>query len=240
MSNHQILDGITHRGLRIRTAAGPEFGDGVMACLAIPSEFRRLQNSFPILFRRDLERDTFSALALLGFEDGENLFVHDGRWTAPYRPLALSIQPFLVGRPSDDNGPSQVHIDMAHPRISRDEQGIRLFDDEGAPSPFLEAVSQQLGDLDAGYRESADFFKALQRYELLEPFSLDVDLTDRTSHRLVGYHLIDEDKLGDLDPAALGDLHSAGYLSPIFMALASLSNIAQLVERKNWRIRNDQ
>ncbi|MEO5640900.1 MAG: SapC family protein [Sphingomicrobium sp.] len=235
MSNHQILDPVTHRDLRVMVGPDPALGDGVMSCLVVPSEFRRLQNSFPILFRRDLESNLFSALALMGFEQGENLFFNDGRWDAPDRPLALSIQPFLIGRPIDGEGPGQVHVDMGHPRISSTGEGMRLFDDHGGHSPFLEAIAGQLGELDQGYRQSPDFFAALQFHELLEPFSLDVDLADGSSHRMVGYHLIDEDRLRALDAAALGELHAAGHLMPIFMALASLSNLPALIARKNRR-----
>jgi hypothetical protein len=235
MSNHQTLDPVTHRGLRVVVGPDAALGDGVMTCLVVPSEFRRLQNSFPILFRRDLDNNLFSALALMGFEHGENLFFDEGRWDAPYRPLALSIQPFLIGRAADGQGPGQVHVDMDHPRISATGEGVRLFDDRGGHSPFLEAIAGHLGELDAGYRQSPDFFAALRRYDLLEPFSLDVDLADGSSHRMVGYHLIDEDRLRDLDTAALGDLHSAGFLMPIFMALASLSNLPELIRRKNRR-----
>jgi hypothetical protein len=48
--------------------------------------------------------------------------------------------------------------------------------------------------------------------------------------------MIDEAKLQALEPGALADLHAAGHLMPIFMAVASLSNIAALVERKNRRL----
>ena len=235
MSDHQIVDSKTHRELRVHVEPGAAMGDGEMTCLAVPSEFRRLQNDFPILFRRDLDRDLFSAIALMGFEQGENLFLQDGQWDAGYRPLALSIQPFLVGRPADGEGPGQVHIDMAHPRIASGGEGMRLFDDHGSASPYLEDIAHRLGEIDEGHRASVDFFAALRHYELLEPFSLDVELADGSSHRMVGYHLIDEDRLRALDGAALGDLHRAGHLMPIFMALASLSNIPALIGRKNRR-----
>ena len=44
---------------------------------------------------------------------------------------------------------------------------------------------------------------------------------------------IDEAKLRALDPAAVGKLHEDGHLMPIFMALASLGNLHDLVARKN-------
>jgi len=237
MTRHAVLDSKDHREIRIRAGASAELGDAVMACLTVPSEFRRVQNEFPIFFRRDLDSGRFSALVLFGFESGENLFLDEGRWDARYRPLALSIQPFLVGKSADDKGPAQVHIDLGHARIAADgEEGVRPFDDLGQPTPYLEAVIAGLDELDQGYRASGAFYAALERYELLEPFSLDIDLRDGSKHRLVGYHLIDEEKLRALEPGALAELHSAEHLMPIFMALASLANLSALIERKNRRL----
>ena len=237
MTSHAILDPAEHRDLRVRPEASAELGDEVMACLTVPSEFRRVQNEFPILFRRDLESGSFSALALFGFENGENLFFEEGRWTARYRPLALATRPFLVGRPAAADEPRQVHIDLGHARIARaGDEGIRAFDEDGRPTPYLETVAAGLTELDEGYRASGEFFAALERYELLEPFSLDVELRDGARNRLVGYHLINEEKLSELETGAVAELHSGGHLMPVFMALASLANLAGLVERKNRRL----
>lgn len=236
MTGHAILDRDTHRHLRVRAEPGAEFGDAVMACLTVPLEFRRIQNEFPILFRRNLETGKLSALALMGFEDGENLFLHEGRWDATYRPMALAIQPFLVGRPQSGDGPAQVHIDLAHPRIASPDQGIALFDEHGQPTPHLEQVAAMLGDLDEGYRAGEGFFAALERHDLIEPLAVDVELGDGSQHRLVGYHIVNEDRLASLDAAALDELHQAGHLMPIFMALASLSNLTELARRKDLQM----
>lgn len=236
MSNHSVLDPAAHRDLRIRAEAGMDLGDGVMACITVPTEFRRIQNEFPILFRRDLESGNFSALALMGFENGENLFLEDAHWDAAYRPMALAIQPFLVGRSESGEGPAQVHIDLGHPRIAAAGEGIGVFDEHGRPTPYLEQVAAMLNELDEGYRGSPAFFKALERHELLEALAVDVELKDGSQHRLVGYHIINEDKLAALSGDDLAELHQAGHLMPTFMALASLSNLAKLARRKNKRM----
>jgi len=233
MASHAILDRNAHRDLRVRTEASPDLGDGVMTCFTVPLEFRLLQNEYPILFRRDLESGRFSAVVLLGFEAGENLYLEQGRWDARHRPWAMAIHPLLIGRPAEGDGPGQVHIDLGHPRIAQGDDGIRLFDEMGQPSPYLERVAAMLGDLDAGYRESEAFYAALERHELLEPMAFDVELDDGSQHRLVGYHVIAEEKLRELDGPTLGELHRDEQLLPIFMALASLSNLGALVQRKN-------
>ena len=118
MSDHVILDSNTHRDLRVQTAAGEEYGDAVMSALVVPEEFRQVQAYYPIVFRKDLERGAFAALALFGFEKGENLYLDGNQWDARYKPLAAAIKPFLVGRAADGEGPGQVHIDMRHPRVT--------------------------------------------------------------------------------------------------------------------------
>lgn len=238
MSRHAILTSEDHRGLRVRTESAAELGDAVMTCFTVPSEFRRLQHHFPILFRRDDATGRLSALALLGFESGENLFLEGGRWDAQYKPMSLAIQPLLVGRQAAGEGPAQVHIDLDHPRISTDEGGVALFDAFGRPTPQLERATEMLAELDEGHRASDSFFAALERHQLLESFFLDVELANGSKHRMVGYQLIDEEKLHALEPGAVAELHAAGHLLAIFMAVASLSSLADLIERKNRRNSN--
>jgi hypothetical protein len=235
MSRHAILSSSEHRDLRVRVEASAALGDAVMSAFTAPLEFRRIQHAFPILFRRIGETGDFSALALLGFDSGENLFLDGGRWDAEYKPLSLAIQPLLLGRPADGDGPGQVHIDLDHPRVAANGEGVRLFDPSGQPTPLLERMGAMLNELDEGHRASQAFFAALNRYDLLEPFALDVELRSGSKHRMVGYHLIDEDRLRQLEPGAIAELHREGHLMPIFMALASLSNLGSLIERKNRR-----
>lgn len=204
MSDHVLLSVEAHRTLRIRRERSAALGDAVMSCMVVPDEFRRVQGDYPILFRRSQEREGFVALALFGFEAGENLFLADGRWDAHYLPLAIDIQPFLIGGVPGAGGEKKVVVDMASPRIA-DGEGVRVFDADGRPTPYLEAIMERLGALDAGYQGSAGFFAALERHDLLEPFTLDIDLEDGSSHRMVGFHIVDEDRLRDLDAAALGE-----------------------------------
>lgn len=236
MSRHAILTPEAHRDLRIRTDRSADLGDAVMSALVMPDEFRRAQSRYPILFRLDDRRENLAALALFGFENGENLFLDHAGWEPGYLPLAVDIQPFLIGGTGQDDGPKQVHVDLDSPRIAPGSEGERLFDEDGRPTAYLETVIDKLGALDEAYRASSGFFAALRRYDLLEPLSVEVTLDDGSIHRLVGFDTIDEGKLRALDAAALGDLHDAGHLMPIFMAVASLGRLRDLIDRKNRRI----
>ncbi|MGN6376412.1 MAG: SapC family protein [Sphingomonas sp.] len=235
MSDHAVLNLEQHRNLRVRPDRGAAFGDGVMCCITVPSEFRRVQNEYAILFRRNADQDSFAALAMFGFENGENLYLEDGRWRARYRPLAMEIQPFLIGQPAPGSAERHVHVDMASPRIAQGD-GVAVFGDDGQPTAYMQRMTELLGELDHGYRASAAFFEALGRYDLLEPLAVEFPLSDGSTKRLVGFHAINEDRLQTLEPAALAELHAAGHLMPVFMALASLANLDALIRRKDRRL----
>ena len=94
----------------------------------------------------------------------------------------------------------------------------------------------KLGALDQGYRGAAAFFAALQQYELLEPMTVEITLDDGSTNRLVGFHVISEDRLQALDGEALGRLQAADHLLPIFMAVASLGRLGDLIARKNRKL----
>jgi len=234
MTDHALLDNRSHAELRVRTERSTELGDGLMSCLTVPSEFRQVQNEYVILFRLDTSRDAFTALALFGFATGENLFLDGGRWDARYVPLVMAVQPFLIGTAAPGAEAKQVHVDLDSPRLG-ERDGVRLFDEHGRPTPFLEDVAAKLGALDQGFTESGTFLDAVRRHDLLEPMTLEIPLDDGSTNRLVGFHVIDEGRLSELHADALGELHEQGHLLPIFMALASLSNIGSLVARKNRR-----
>ena len=232
MSDHMILTPAAHRDLRIDIGRGGALGDAVMASVTVPAEFRQVQDEYPILFRRNTDRDGYTALAMFGFETGENLFLDGDRWDARYIPLGIAVQPFLIGGAAADAEIKQVHIDMASPRVGAAE-GVRVFDDEGQATPYLDTIAEQLGSLDLGFRDSAAFFAALDRYELLEPLTLEITLDDGALNRMVGFHVIDEARLQALDAAALGDLHAEGFLMPAFMAVASIGRMRDLIARRN-------
>lgn len=237
MTKHVSLSSVAHKNLRINAACSSAMGDSIMSCITVPTEYRKIQNHYPILFQLNKDRDELHSIALLGFERGENLFLKDDEWQASYKPLSIDIQPFLIGIPRNEGVDAQIHIDIDSPRVNEDT-GFRVFDDQGKPTDYLESISDKLGALHRGYQWSNDFIQHLQKYKLLEPFVLEVTLQDSSENRLVGFHTINEKKLSELEGYALGELNERGYLMPIYMIVASLSNIAFMVERKNKLIAN--
>lgn len=226
MTQHAVLTNTEHRDLRVITTRGAAYGDEVMFAVTFPFEFRAVQAHYPIVFGKSPD-GSYTPLALFGFREKQNLFLRDGAWDASYLPVTIERQPFLIGTAPTGK---VIHIDLDHPRVSRAE-GERVFDENGGNSEFLQRAASMLAAIDEGVASSPAFIAAIQEYNLLEPFALDIRYRDGAQHRFAGFHTIQEDRLKQLGPEALGKLHSHGFLQAVFMVIASLSNFRALIER---------
>ncbi|KFI08788.1 SapC family protein [Massilia sp. BSC265] len=234
MSQSVLLHSLEHKDLRVIPERGAAYGDDVMFTLTFPQEFRQVQAHYPIVFRRTDDAIGYEALALFGFETGENLFLGSQEspgWDAHYVPLNIERRPFLIGRHGDE---LNIHIDLDNPRVSRTE-GEELFLPYGGTSPYLERIHSVLLTLHQGLQAMPAFVGALVDHELLESFVADIELNDGSQHRLMGFYTINEERLQALPGAALERLHRAGHLEAIYMAVASLSNFRDLIARRERR-----
>jgi hypothetical protein len=229
MANPVLLNNLEHRDLRVITRRGAALGDQVMSAVTFPSEFRDVQACYPIVFRKTVDGLGFEPVALFGFQDGENLFLKDDRWDAPYLPMMVERQPFLIGVNGDQ---LMVNIDLDHPRVSQFD-GEQIFLPHGGNTEFLEQTNSLLFGIHQGLQSQAGFLAALLENELLESFVLDVELNDGSQNRLVGFYTINEDRLQSLSGEAIAKLHAANYLQAIYLVIASLSNFRMLIDRKN-------
>lgn len=233
MSRYEVLNSEKHRPVRVKTGYGAALGDAAMYTMTYPLEFRDIQSGYPILFTKDPNTGGFLAVALLGFEAGQNLFLRDDRWDAAYVPALVQRQPFLIAKSGDgDTRPPVVSLDLDHPRVG-DDEGEALFDSRGEPSEFLKQKIALLDKLHRGLQHSRGFIDTLLQHELLEQIALDIAFNDGSKKSLQGFYSIAEDRLYQLKGDVLESLNQAGYLQPVFMAVASLSRVRDLIERRN-------
>lgn len=239
MANFQLLNNVDHKDLKILTDRSAELGDNVWYAVTFPSEFRNLQRHYPVFFIKNPKSGEFQAVAVFGVEDGENLFLDENDWNASYIPLNIIRQPFLIGfQEQEKDGRVErepvISVDMDNPRVNT-ERGEPVFLEHGGQSEYLEKINSILKLLHDGMRRSQPFLDTLRELDLLESFVLDVQLDDGSEHRLTGFYTINEDALRKLDGEKLEILNRRGYLEAIYMAIASMSNIPALLEKKNLR-----
>ena len=124
---------------------------------------------------------------------------------------------------------------MDSPRISATE-GLPVFLKHGGHSPYLEHITSVLMSIHEGHEHSKILSKELLEFELLEPFSVEFELSDKSKHTFTGLHTINEEKLVALDTESLAKLHANGNLEHIYMVMASISNFRTLIDKKNARL----
>lgn len=222
-----LLNNVDHKDLRVITQRGAEFGDDVNSAVTFPAEFRNLQAHYPIVFRKSPDGTTFEPIALLGLQEGQNLFLNEHGWNANYLPLAIERLPFYIGMADEE---LVVHVDLESPRLSTTE-GEAVFLPHGGSSGFLERMTSVLLAIHEGLQSTPAFIAALLAHDLLEPFVFDVELADGARSRLSGLYTIDEERLHALGGGALEQFSRAGHLQAVYMAIASLSQFRALIER---------
>lgn len=237
MANHVLLDNINHKNLKIISKRSADLGDNIPSVVTFPFEFRDIQTNFPICFCKDSETGKFYTAALFGFEEKENLFLEGDQWDAAYTPLMLERQPFFIGKQQGQNGEEQrlIYVDMDSPRVSSN-QGQQLFLEQGGTSEYLQRISSILEAIYQGQQQTNEFVELMLKYDLIESFTLKVELNDATQNQLQGFYTINEDTLNGLSAEVITELMASGYLKAAYMVIASMSNFRSLIERKNRRI----
>lgn len=237
MANHVLLDNVKHKDLRIISKRSTSLGDNIPSLVTFPFEYRDIQTNFPICFCKDPETGNFYTAALFGFEENENLFLEGDNWDAAYTPLMIERQPFFIGSQPSQDGEEQrvIYIDMDSPRVSTTD-GEGLFLEQGGTSEYLQRISSILEAIHQGQKQTKEFVDVMLKYDLIENFSLNVELNDGTQNQLQGFYTINEERLNALSSEAVTELMASGHMQSAYMVIASMSNFRSLIERKNKRL----
>ncbi|HEU4651804.1 MAG TPA: SapC family protein [Croceibacterium sp.] len=227
------LDNVQHASLRLRPGHGARFGEAVNQVAVFASEFAQVQREYPILFARTPD-GALQAVAILGFDRDENLFLDGERWDAAYVPALFRHRPFTIGAA---DGEAVVCVDLADARVASDgEPGAPVFKPHGGNAPALEAALDALRTLQAGAGLAAAMTALFDELGMVEPVRLKVQFDDNTGVDFDGYLAVVPEKIAALDGTALARLNAAGLLDTAVFAAASLGTMPQLVARKRRKL----
>ena len=216
MANIAILNRQTHRTLRVQ----PAFAAPRNFVAVVVGEFAHLVAHYPILLSKDSETGAFYCGAMLGIDQGENLFAGD---KGCYRPLNLQRGPFFtVG--------TELGIDLDAPAVGG---GERLFSDTGEPTAYLKAITALFRDLVPGLEQTKAFIAVLTQLQLIVPVDVHLAFDDGSERDLEGLYTINAEALRNIPDADVVMLFRRGYLELCYLMLASLKQVPAVAERKN-------
>ncbi|MBL8548802.1 MAG: SapC family protein [Hyphomonadaceae bacterium] len=230
MTRTALLNNVDHGKLRVIARHGSAYGDSVNQALVFPTEFAAIQREYPILLFKE-GGGAFQAVALLGLDRDENLFLDAQGWHARVVPAVHQRGPFLIGPSHGIGGDPKIHIDLDDPRVSESE-GEPLFLPQGGNAPYLQRVIRALVVIHEGVDLGRRLYPALEAAGLIEPVNVEIQLSEREQYNLADYYSVSAEKLASLGGGELQSLNMQGFLLPAFLMLASLDNVSRLIELK--------
>lgn len=210
-----------HARAGLKTDVSYAFAGGVNAIMLAASELAIAARYYPIAFS---SQSPAVPLAVLGFRDGENLFVDAaGRWRPDtYIPAYVQRYPFIfLSEPESKR--LILCVDESATSFSSAAPANAFFTD-GKPSPMLDQVLRFCDGYQQQFEETRRLGAWIEAESLLEDRVARAELADGTMMTLSGFRTIDANKFNALSDEKVLEAHRRGWLPALYFHLQSLGN----------------
>lgn len=214
--------------------------DVFRAMNAIPLSYAEIalaSRDYPIAFVTGDNERSFLAMAILGLEDRQNLFVgDDGKWAAnTYVPAYVRRYPFCMAKVTA-GGQEQAERIACIEKSALADDGEALYDAEERPAPGWEATRNLLFEYEADLTRTEEMCATLKRLDLLEPFTVQAVPRGGTPLSMTGVHRVAEQKLLELPADELKSLVRNGILPRVYAHILSQLNFQRLLDRRAEKV----
>lgn len=206
-------------------------GDAAFAAAshAVPlvlGEFAAAARCYPLVF----VGEDAAPVAVLGLEAEHNRFVVADRWqSGAYVPAYVRRYPFVFARTTQPDGHAlAIDADAAMLRTEGDE-GQPLFEADGQPSALTRQALQFCEAFTGEAVATAAFSAQLLASGVLVDRQADVVRADGRTSSLLGFQVVDPDRLAALPEETVIAWHRQGWLAPVHFHLASLARFNDLL-----------
>jgi hypothetical protein len=222
----EVLNKIQHKNKGVAEVSNFSFSKGLINAPVALSEFFEACKNYPIFFAKDKDNKWFST-ALLGYKEGENLFVDKkGVWKElHYIPAFVRSYPFIL---VNQENKKELVIAIEGEYLNEKESSKKLFDENGNNSEFLNSAIGFLNQYYADTLSGNEFIKQLEDWELLEEKIVNIVNSKNEKFTLGGFFIVNEEKLKHLSKKKKDDICAKNAYALITAHLISLSNIQKL------------
>lgn len=226
--NYIPLDKEAHKALKVIPRVNFDLVSKTHLAAATIREFAQLSGCMPLVLIEDPKTKNIHTVAMLGLEQGQNLFYAEERWQCPHVPLNIQRYPFDIRPDGDRLG---VYIDENSDLFT--DEGEPLFTEEGEASEYLDNRQKFLTELANSEVQNQRFIKQIKELELLEEIQIRITYSTGQVRNVTGILSINEKKMIDLPDDKIIALHKAGYLGAAYSMMLSLGQLNRLVELTN-------
>lgn len=223
ITNQVVLNPQLHRALKFRPTS--EIGEAWHTHLfpVALDEFPQLACEYPLVFVKNSETGQFQAVALTGFQPGQNLYWQGNRWQARQLPQSVLAYPWSLVVMA---GQLQLAISDAaaclHPH-----DGLPLYVDHAVEAPWLQQRRHALVRQAQQLQLLREWTQRLVALDLLQAQILQF----ADGQQINGLYLISQEKLQQLRPDQLQQLTQQGDMLLIMAQVISLQHIDTLVQK---------
>jgi hypothetical protein len=222
-----------HAGTKIKQIEGFGFAARFHIASVMVHEFARAAAIYPVVFLEDKAQDEFRPVALMGLQEGENLFVDGaGKWQASYVPAIIRRYPFALASTGQE-GQFTVCIDEGSALVN-DSEGVPLFKEDGEPSEAIENVKRYLGELQQMDVFTRAFCKYFAEHNLFTPLNMRVR-QGQQQRNISGCYVVNEERLNNLSGERFLEMRERRYLPAVYAHLVSLAQIERLITLQEER-----
>ena len=227
----ELLNSERHKNLRVKPLQKFEKFKNLNSCVILVTEFFEAAKYYPLVFSLS-PRNEYLPVAILGADN--NAFVQeDGLWReGVYIPAFVRRYPFIFVEDIEKGEKEKrffLAIDREAENLSENE-GERLFDEEGKETQFLQGIKQFLLNYDRDFQITKQFVDELEKLELFRNIEATVKSKDGKIVVIKNLLAVDEDKFHRLSDEKVVDLFRKGYLGAVQAHLMSLTNFSRIIK----------
>jgi len=216
-----------HGAWYLETTPSYAFSKQINSVPLMAVEFPQAAVDYAIVFAG--ADDEYLPAVILGVRGDENLFIdRNDAWAASYVPAFVRRYPFVFSRSGDR---FVLCVDEAFRGFNQEGRGQKLFDDDGKPSEYVDAILKFLQEYQAQFLRTQYFCSRLRQLDLLEPMQAQVTTDTGRKLSLSGFMAINRTKLKELPAETLAELVKTDELELIYLHLQSMRNIDRLREK---------
>jgi hypothetical protein len=229
----EIVPLTTAARVRISTDTLPAVFHTMNAIPLSYAEIALASRDYPIAFVSGDGERSFLAMAILGLEAQQNLFVNEKATWDPntYVPAYVRRYPYCMARVTAGGKEQEERIACIE-KSALNEKGDALYDKKGKPLPAWEATKNLLFEFEADLTRTEEMCSTLQSLGLFEPFSVQAVPKGGTPLEMTGVHRVAEQKLAELSGDDLKMLMQKGVLSRVYAHILSQLNFQRLLDRR--------
>jgi len=218
-------------GQGLRKEGNYNFANKAHAVALHMQEFRFAAAHYPVVFSDDAVP---MPLAVLGFREGQNLFVDgEGKWAeGAYVPAYVRRYPFVIGQGAKADEPI-LYLDRECDilvDLKKEPDADPLFA-EGAPGERVKQALEFCGAFQQQAPLTQAFVDAIAKHSLLEAKEIRLDLPKGKQQLLTGLRIIDEAKFTALPDEEFLNWRRQGWVAAVYWHWASMDNFRRLVAR---------